>query len=87
MCFFGWRIDVSHSCGFKRLFPACKLLSTRMPLPQKSYFQIKIVSNERVTKSFERVDVSSERVTKPFERADVSSERVTKTFERLSNGL
>ena len=58
-----------------------------MPLPQKSYFQIKIVCNERVTKSFERVDVSSERVTKPFERADVSSERVTKTFERLSNGL
>ena len=58
-----------------------------MPLPQKSYFQIKIVFNERVTKSFERVDVSSERVTKPFERADVSSERVTKTFERLSNGL
>jgi len=35
-----------------------------MPLPKKSYFEIKIVSNERVTESFERADVSSERVTK-----------------------
>ena len=50
----------------------------------KSFERIDDCSSERLSKSFERLDVFNKRMSKSFERLDVFDKRVSKSFERLN---